>query len=65
MHLSISLVSLQFLLEPNERVALRDEIPNGIALVDRIQKVSDFGRIPYEGTLDVRDSDLARLHPSE
>src|SRR5450631_1240598 len=46
-------------------VSPRDEITDGVALIERVEQIADFRGFPNEGALDFRDGDLTRFHPSE
>jgi len=52
-------------LELHRRIAPRDEVAHGVTLIKRVEEVTDFGRLPYKGSLNLWDGDLTRLYPSK
>jgi hypothetical protein len=52
-------------LELHGRVAPGDQVADRVALVERVQEVANLGGFPDEGSLDLGDGDLARLHPGQ
>ena len=52
-------------LELHRRVAPCNQVAHRVALVERIQQVAHFGRIPNKRALDFWDGNLARFHPGQ
>src|ERR1035438_5077581 len=46
-------------------IAPCDQIPNWIALIQGVKKIANFCRLPHEGPLDLRYSNLAGLYPRQ